>query len=310
MRVVATLTTMPDKYINSDKLLVSLKSLNNQTYKLDKIYLGLPYKCERLNIDYPEISDEIKNLCTIVRCEDYGPITKIISALLMEDDCETIIITFDDDFKYSENLVEKLIEKHKLYPNSSIGSSGMLLKNICPNCAIYPNGNSIFYDMSKFKIPKEGRKVDSIYGFSGVLYIRKFFPRKENLYDEFIKYALIDENIRMNDDISISGYLSMKNIERRIFKDLPTLNISFNKNNTEISSDILIFLKKLNLAILTAKSIGMYKNTEYICDTETISFKILIITFILLFIIFLLFKSSYINHIYSQKIMSIQNLNF
>jgi hypothetical protein len=299
MRVVATLTTMPDKYINSDKLLVSLKSLNNQTYKLDKIYLGLPYRCERLNIDYPEIPDEIKALCSIIRCSDYGPITKIIPALLMEDDCETIIITFDDDFKYSENLVEKLLEKHKLYPNSAIGSSGMLLKNTCPNCAIYPNGNSFSYDMSKFKIANEGRKVDSIYGFSGALYIRKFFPSKENLYDEFIKYALINDNIRMNDDISISGYLSMKNIERRIFKDLTTLDISFNKTNTEISSNIFVFFKKLNLSILTAKSIGMYKNTEDIYYIETISFKILLITFVLIFIIFLLFKSSYINHIYT-----------
>jgi len=307
MRVVGTLTTMPDKYVNSNKLLISLRSLNNQTYKLDKIYLGLPHRCERLNMDYPEISDEIKNLCTIIRCPDYGPITKIVPALLMEDDIETIIISFDDDFQYSKNLVQKLIEKHKLYQNSAIGSSGMLLKNICPNCAIYPNGNSIFYDMSKFKIPKDGRKVDSIYGFPGVLYIRKFFPSKENLYDEFIKYALIDENIRMNDDISISGYLSMKNIERRIFLDLPILNISFNKNSTEISSNIFIFLKKLNLAILTAKSIGMYKNTEDVNDMETISFKILLFIIVIIFIIFLIFKSSYINYIYSLQIKSLKS---
>lgn len=70
MRVVASLTTMPNRYIDNNFLLNALKSLNNQTYKLDEIYLGLPYRCERLNIDYPKISDEINKLCKIIRTQD------------------------------------------------------------------------------------------------------------------------------------------------------------------------------------------------------------------------------------------------
>ena len=307
MRVVGTLTTMPYRYVNNNKLLDTLKSLNNQSYKLDKIYLGLPYRCERLNIDYPEVSEEIKNLCTIVRCEDYGPITKIVAALLMEEDSETIIISFDDDNYYPKFLVEKLIKKNGLYPNAAIGSSGILLKNLLPDCAIYLNNN--MFNMFNFKIPKNGRRVDSIYGFSGVLYIRNFFPIKEKLYNDFIKYALTNENIRMNDDISISGFLSMGNIERRIFSDLDVISTTTDGNKNDLSANSFNFIRKLNLSIITAKSIGMYKNTEEVYFSDTILYKIFIILFIILFIIFLLYKNSYINNIYKQYIISMDNYN-
>jgi hypothetical protein len=144
-----------------------------------------------------------------------------------------------------------------------------------------------------FNIPKNGRKVDSIYGFSGALYLRSFFPNKDKLYDDFIKYALTDENIRKNDDISISGYLSMKNIERRIFSDFPIINLSKDVNANDISADVN-FIKKLNLAITTAKSIGMYKNTEDVYFTETILFKILLVLFIILFIILFMCKNQFL----------------
>jgi len=302
MRVVGTLTTMPYRYVNNNKLLDTLKSLNNQSYKLDKIYLGLPYRCERLNIDYPEVSEEIKNLCTIVRCEDYGPITKIIPALLMEEDSETIIISFDDDNFYPKFLVENMIKKHKLFPNVAIGSSGILLKNLLPDCGIYLNNGMAMAKIINLKISKNGRKVDSIYGCYGALYIRKFFPSKEKLYDDFIKYALTDDYIRINDDISISGFLSMGNIERRIFSDLDIIYLSKDVNINDISADFFKFIRRLNLSIITAKSIGMYKNTEEVYFSDTILFKIFLILFIIVFIILLLYNNCYINDLYEQYI--------
>src|SRR5690606_35197916 len=148
----------------------------------------------------PEVDEEIKSMATIIRCEDYGPITKILGGLLMENDPETIIITFDDDINYPVNMVEKLIEHHKQFPNSAIGSSGMLLKNKCPNCGILPNEDNMIYRIPKFKVTKEGRKVDSIYGYPGALYIRKFFPIKENL-NQLLDYVFINQEMFINDDI-------------------------------------------------------------------------------------------------------------
>lgn len=274
MRVVASLTTMPDRYF---KIVKTLQTLNDQTYKLDAIYLGLPYKSRRLGIEYGEVPDEIKKLCTIVRCEDYGPITKIVAGIIKEDDPNTVIITFDDDMIYPNNMVESLIKHHKKYPDSAIGSSGMLLKYSCPMCAITPNENNFFYRIPKFPVPIKGRRVDSIYGYPGALYVRKFFPSNSLLEGKFLNYALIDNNMLMNDDIVISGYLSLHNIERRIFPNMPIVAFVLDENtgarvraNNEISYDLDKFFQRMNLSIEKAKSLGMYSQTEDLDFSETI----------------------------------------
>lgn len=274
MRVVASLTTMPDRYF---KIIKTLESLNNQTYKLDNIYLSLPETSRRLNIPYPDVPDEINKLCTVVKCTDYGPITKISGGLLMETDPNTVIITFDDDMIYPPGIVAALIKHHEKYPDSALGSSGMLLKYNCPLCAITPNEDNFFYRIPKFKVPEEGRRVDSIYGYPGALYSRKFFPSNENLETEFFKYALIDHDTFMNDDITISGYLSLKNIERRIFPNMPVVSFVVSETtgeriraDNEISYDLDKFFQRMNAAITKCKSIGMYQNTEPMDLSESI----------------------------------------
>jgi len=293
MRVVASLTTMPDKY---SKIVKTLETLHKQTYKLDAIYLSLPTRSRRLNIEYPPLPDNVRKICTTVPCTDYGPITKIMGALLREDDPSTIIITFDDDMIYPENLVETLITHHKEYPNSAIGSSGMLLKYNCPMCAITPNEDNLLYRIPKFQVPPEGRRVDSIYGYSGALYLRKFFPSKELLESHFLNYSLVDNNMLMNDDIVISGYLSLHNIERRIFSNMPIVSFVLDDNTgirvrttSEISYDIDKFFQRMNLAIITAKSLGMYSTTEPMDISETIVGvgTILILSSIILFVLFI-----------------------
>lgn len=296
-KVVGTLTTIPPKYVNSDNLLNSLISLNNQTYKLDVIYLTLPYRCERLNMDYPKVSNEIKKLCTIVRYDDCGPITKLMGALLNENADNTIMISFDDDIKYHPRTVEMLVQKHQIYPNAAIGSSGMLLKNTFPNCAFHMNIKFFADNFINFKIPKNGREIDSLFGFSSILYVRGFFPKKKDLYEDFLKMALNNDNLKINDDIYISGILEKKNIKRIVFDDIPKVVVPFfNKNKSEISSDGTKFIKKLNSAIIDAKSFDLYTTTEQIYFTETITFKILSLLLIIIIIIILFY---YYNNIYN-----------
>jgi len=275
MRVVGTLTTMPYQY---DNLYNTLCSINKQSYKLDAIYLNLPTKSKRLNIDYPRLPDKIKELCTVVPCEDYGPITKLYGGLYMETDPDTVIISFDDDFIYPEKLVETLVKYHKKYPNSAIGSSGMLLKNTCPLCAINPNENYPLHNIIKFTIPPEGRPVDSIFGYPGALYIRKFFPSKTEFEANFFSYALINDATFLNDDIIISGYLSLFKIERRLFPDIPpiiqtnynSIGLRTNQNVNEISAGLTKFMPRLNRCIEKCKEIGMFSNPEYLDTSETL----------------------------------------
>lgn len=297
-RVVASLTIMPDKY---QKILKTLISLNKQTYRLDEIYLNLPEKSRRMEIDYPPLPDNIRELCTVVPCTDYGPMTKILGGLTRETDGDTIIITFDDDIIYPPTMVEFLLQKHIIYPNSAIGTSGMLLKNLCPFCAVTPNENRLVTRIPKFYIPPEGRRVDSVYGYPGALYVRKFFPRTDLLEEEFFKYALINFETFINDDMTISGYLSLKNIERRIFNDGPEVSNVLSdetgtrlRTDTEISYNIIKFTTRLNNAVRTLKTYGMFSNPEELDSSESVFFIacyliipiILIILFIFLIIFF------------------------
>ena len=289
-RICVSLTTMPNQY---DKVSKTLDSLHAQSYKLDNIYLSLPETSRRLGIKYPPVPDEIRKKCSIIKVIDNGPITKISGGLLMEDDPETIIITCDNDMIYPEKMVEKLVEKSKMYPNSALGSAGMLLGYDlgCPACAITPNENNYLYNISKFHIPPEGRRVDSVFGYPMALYRRKMFPKKEKLEEEFFKYALMTPEMLLNDDITISGYLSLQNIERRIFPDLP--NVDFVKENgerkrteVEISINLDKFFQRMNSAIDTAKSLGMYANPEQVSADETILGVSAIIIIVIAVIIF------------------------
>lgn len=274
VRVVGTLTTMHDRY---PKLLETLKTLHAQTYKLDAIYLGLPDVSRRLQVKYPPLPSEIQKLCTVIPCVDYGPITKILGGLVGETDPTTVIISFDDDMYYPPTLVESLMRHHHEYPNSALGSAGMLLKYNCPLCAINPNENYAAYRISKFHIPPEGRKVDSVYGYAGALYTRGMFPKTEDLEPELFSYALLDNNMLMNDDITISGYLSLHNIERRIFNDIPKVGWALLdkdgnriRKDNEISYNMDKFFQRMNAAIVKCKEIGMYAQCEQVDMSETI----------------------------------------
>jgi hypothetical protein len=263
---------------------------------LDAIYLSLPEISRRLGTRYPPVPKEISDNCTIITTPDHGPITKISGGLLAEQDPDTVIITFDNDMIYPDRMVEKLIENHKKYPNSAIGSAGMLLKYGCPFCAINPNENNYLYNISKFQIPADGRNVDSVYGYPGALYLRKFFPEKSLLDEEFFKYALINNETLLNDDIIISGYLSLKNIERRIFPNMPSVDFvkqdgERKRTEAEISYNMDKFFQRMNIAIDTTKEIGMYKTTEPLNFNETIfgvGAIIVIVIIIILIICYLL----------------------
>lgn len=291
MRVVASLTTMPDKW---EKLTKTLETIKNQTYPLDAIYLSLPHKSRRLGIEYPEPDDYIKSMATIVRVKDYGPITKIAGGLYSENDPDTVIITFDDDMIYPNNIVEELLKCHLIRPQAAVGSAGMLLRRPCPMCAITPNQKNAPFNIPKFKVPIEGRKVDSVYGYPGALYVRKFFPAYDKLEEDFFSLALVDKDMFINDDIVISGYLSANNIDRYIFPNIPEVGFVIDQEgvrqrvDSEISYNLDLFFQRMNRSIHKAKQLGMYRDTEPILFSETVLGIFLISLFSILLLIALL----------------------
>ena len=108
-----TLTTIPSRLKNLE---ITIKSINKQTLKPNKIFLNIPYKYKRFpksSINEKDL-ENIKKLenVEITRCEDFGPSTKLMGALdkIKNYDC---VIIVDDDHEYNELMCEIFIEEFK-----------------------------------------------------------------------------------------------------------------------------------------------------------------------------------------------------
>lgn len=271
MRVVGSLTTLPGRY---NKLLRTLKSLNAQDTKLDEIYLTIPTTSKRLGIPYPELPKEIYNYCTVVNIDkDYGPITKIIGALIKESDPNTLIFTFDDDVVYATNLVSSMLKYHKKYPDDALGSTGFLFKYGFPFFMIISNCKQPWNALSGVILNENGRLVDALCGFSSVLYQRRFFPSME----QYLQYPLQNNDVYCNDDLMISAWISSIGINRRVVPNIPKPNkdkiydseVDLLDGN-ELSANKFAFMKKFRNALITLQNWGFYNEPEEVALEETI----------------------------------------
>ena len=286
LRIVASLTTLPDRY---HLLCKTIKSLKDQDWPLDAIYLAVPIRSHRLNKEYPPIPDDLTELCTVVRTDiDYGPVTKIYGALISETDPDTVIISCDDDVIYHHSLVRKLVEHHLENPGICICGTGALIGRGLPFISIITSLNP-FRNWNGFsgpEVPKEGKAIDLIFGVAGVLYQRGFFPDNKHLHDELLKYSLENEYVFVNDDVLISGYLSKKDIKRVVFYDIPNVSCQEGNRKDALSHDLIPMLVKLDRSIKYMKTQGFFPTTEPLALDETpiakIVFSLLIITLIII----------------------------
>lgn len=292
MRIVVSLTTLPDRY---DNLHITLKNLHQQTIKLDAIYLTLPYVAKRLNQTYPPLPKKMKKLCTVVRCEeDYGPICKIYGALVSEKDPNTIIITIDDDCIYPDNLVELLVEKSKIRPDAAITGMGILVGSGVALFAINSNLKECkpFEPILGFNVPVDGRAIDVVQGVSGVLYKRGFFPNKKDIYTKLLHYTK-DIDLFKSDDIVISGYLSMHRIKRYTYPNMPLVDHRLTADG--LSANLSGMIGTFQRSIYKCRDLGMFPTFER-CDIfDSCVFKVpFVIALLIIFIAMIVIVSLYI----------------
>lgn len=279
-RIVASYTTIPSRY---DILKRSIGTMIDQTYPLDCIYVTIPKYSKRLKKEYPPIPEDLASICTIIRCDDdFGPITKLYGALITETDPDTCIISCDDDVIFPNNFVQIMIDHHTIYPKSVICGTGALISKglICISIVSTLNNFHKWSGLTGFKVGKQGRCVDLIFGVAGVLYFRGAFPPNDLLYDEILQYSLKDDSIFHNDDVLISGYLSKHKIERRIFFDIPSIKQGGGNDALSASPNMI---SRLHQSINKAQAFGFFTNMENCPIDETIIYKIII--FIILLII-------------------------
>jgi hypothetical protein len=222
----------------------------------------------------------------VVRIDrDYGPISKLLGGLIMENDPDTIIITVDDDIIYPPTMIETLLRFSKKYPNSAICSAGLSLGS-------FPFYYSIKFNQRKngywftMNVPKNGKPIDILYGYSGALYKRKFFEEYEKFKTNFLNKIVKDMDLFRNDDITISYYLAHNNIERRIINMDDVTDTGL---HDALSADVYKFFCSLERAVKKCEKMGYKLKRNPINITKTFYFIGISIIVILILILLLLY---------------------
>jgi hypothetical protein len=119
--LVVTLTTLPSRI---DRTALTVKSLLRQTTAAAAIRVYLPFTSRREQSAYviPAWLAALESIA-IVRCDDYGPATKIIPALT-ESPADQRLLVVDDDRVYQPWLIEQMTAWSDAHPDAAVAGSG------------------------------------------------------------------------------------------------------------------------------------------------------------------------------------------
>uniref|UniRef100_A0A6C0E1D0 Glycosyltransferase 2-like domain-containing protein n=1 Tax=viral metagenome TaxID=1070528 RepID=A0A6C0E1D0_9ZZZZ len=150
-RIVISLTTTPDRiqYIKP-----VIKSLLDQSVKVDQIVLNIPKLCKNKEYDIPK---ELNSMCNIFTCgKDYGQGTKFIPTILRETSLNTIIIMVDDDYIYGRNFIKSILSQYSKRNCAICMNEAILIKpEFIDTDVIYANKKNVNNDWIKKYIKSE-----------------------------------------------------------------------------------------------------------------------------------------------------------
>ena len=228
-----SMSTIPSRIKNINNI---LENINNQTLKPNKIFLNVPFKYNRFKneiISEKDLDGIIKENVEIIRCEDYGPGTKIMGSIdkVRNYDC---VILLDDDHIYDKNICKIFLEAFKKEPI-----------------------NYSFYLNKIFSI-KMGQCAD------GFLMNTKLLDNIEIFYKKYVKN---NSNMFLDDDLWLAIYL--QNEKRSVIKNL--INTFRNQVNKDVVYEQNIN-SKIDGLHLTVHKDGFFLNRRKIQKLEYIKY--------------------------------------
>ena len=210
-----SMSTIPSRVKNINDI---LENINNQTLKPNKIFLNIPLKYNRFKneiISEKDLDHISKKNVEIIRCNDYGPGTKIMGSInkVQNYDC---VILLDDDHIYDKNICKIFLEAFKKEPV-----------------------NYSFYLNKIFSI-KMGQCAD------GFLMNTKLLDNIENFYEKYVKDNI---NMFLDDDLWMAIYLQkekkslIKNLIEK-FREISKANVVYTQNSNSKNNSLHMTVHK------------------------------------------------------------------
>ena len=202
-RVIASLTTLPDRIFNLEP---TLRCLLNQTWPPDEIVLSIPEFSVRQKRPYsvPKYLSEFSTL-RILRCKtDWGPATKFIPLVqeeLVAGRADTLIMVVDDDRIYPRDALETYLHYHEQFPDAALCFRGG------------PMPRNFYWFLPKLFLGsrlREPKPVAVITGCGSYLIQPRFFD--PTLWN----YSDAPASAFYMDDIWISGNLDRRGAEKYV----------------------------------------------------------------------------------------------
>lgn len=122
-KIIISLTTIPDRI---DNVWLTIESLLRQIYKPDKIILWLARE-EFNGRELPkQLKQQMKRGLTIKYCDNLKSYKKFYYTV--KENPQAYVVTVDDDFIYSEKMLETLVREYKKNPGCIICNRSHLIK--------------------------------------------------------------------------------------------------------------------------------------------------------------------------------------
>ena len=228
-----SMSTIPSRVQNINNILANI---NSQTLKPNKIFLNIPYSYRRFEnekITEKDLKSINKENIEIIRCEDYGPGTKIMGSIkkVRNYDC---VILLDDDHIYDKNICKIFLDA---FEKEQINFS--------------------FYLNKIFKI-KMGQCAD------GFLMNTNLLDNIEIFYEKYVKN---NNNMFMDDDLWLAIYLQKE--KKSVIKNLINIFREQTKKNIVYEQNIN---SKIDGLHLTVHKDGLLFNRRKIQKIEYIKY--------------------------------------
>lgn len=198
--IIVCLTTLPWRI---DRVERTIKSLLYQSVSPQRIHLHVPYISRREQKVYtiPPVLEGLRSL-KIIRCEDYGPATKLIPAVIDLAPHQNLLVV-DDDRIYPPDLLEVLQQASQTRPDCAFGAAGWIVPADLTDheCSLWRNLRQIPPATLKSSRLRQIREVNILEGYAGYLVKPSFFNPAE-----LTDYSNAPEAAFYVDDVWISAH--------------------------------------------------------------------------------------------------------